>query len=65
MKKITASTIEEIIETDIVNLSPGMDIEDAATLMLEKGKYYCPVLEDEKLVGIFTKKDIVRSIAKS
>ncbi len=64
MKKITANKVRAIMETDIIKLSPDTEIEDAATVMIEKGLYYCPVLEDEKLIGIMTKKDIVRAIAR-
>jgi len=45
-------------------VSPQMPIEDLATLMVEKRVYYFPVVENEKLVGVVTKKDIVRSIAQ-
>jgi CBS domain-containing protein len=65
IKKITASKVSDILEKDIVTVSPEATVEDVATLMLEKGIYYCPVVEEEKLVGVVTKKDIVRSIAKS
>ena len=64
VKKITATKVGDILEKDIVILTPEMSIEDAATAMIEKSGYYCPVVEGEKLVGVITKKDIVRSIAK-
>ena len=52
------------MKKDIIILSPEMSIEDAATAMIEKASYYCPVVDGEKLVGVITKKDIVRSIAR-
>jgi len=64
VKKITASAVSEIMEKDMVTLSGNMTIEDAATLMLEKEVYYCPVVEKEKLIGVVTKKDIVKAIAQ-
>tara|TARA_B100000315_G_scaffold256537_1_gene302677 strand:+ start:670 stop:1122 length:453 start_codon:yes stop_codon:yes gene_type:complete len=64
IEKITANKVSEIMVSDIITLSEDMSVEDAATLMIEKGIYYCPVVRDEKLVGILTKRDIVRSIAK-
>ena len=64
VKKITATKTGDILEKDIVILTPEMSVEDAATAMIEKSGYYCPVVEGEKLVGVITKKDIVRSIAK-
>lgn len=65
MKKITANTVGAIMETDILRLSADTEIEDAATSMIEKDSYYCPVVEDEKLIGVVTKRDIVRAIARS
>lgn len=65
IKKISASKVSEIMEKNIVTISPEMEIEDAATLMLEKEIYYLPVVKNNKLEGVLTKKDIVRAIAKS
>lgn len=64
IKKITASTVSSIMEKDITTINPNIEIEDAATLMLEKEIYYLPVVDKDKLVGLITKKDIVRAIAK-
>jgi len=62
IKKIAASKVSEIMEKDIVTIPVDMKIEDVATLMLEKEAYYLPVLEDKKLAGVVTKRDIVRAI---
>jgi len=64
VKKITATKVADILEKDIVTLSSDMSLEDVATIMIEKEAYYCPVVDDGKLVGIITKKDIVRTIAR-
>jgi CBS domain-containing protein len=65
VKKITASSVEDIMETDIITVSVDMTLEDAATTMIEKGMYYLPVLNGTALVGVITKRDIVRAIAAS
>jgi len=62
--KVTAATVSQLMEEQVLSLSPAMTIEDAATLMIDKGMYYCPVLEEGKLLGVITKKDIVRAIAR-
>ena len=64
IKKITASKVSSIMEKNIATINPNIDIEDAATLMIEKEIYYLPVVDKDKLVGVITKKDIVRAIAK-
>ncbi len=62
--KVTASKVVDIMQKDFHTITPQMSVEDLATLMLEKRLYYFPVLEADKLVGVVTKKDIVRSIAQ-
>ena len=64
IKKITATKVSEVMEKDMAVLSPDTDISEIATLMIEKDTSYCPVLKGKKLVGVVTKRDIVRSIAK-
>ncbi|MDD5194208.1 MAG: CBS domain-containing protein [Candidatus Omnitrophica bacterium] len=64
IKKITASKVSSIMEKDVVTIYPNIEIEDVATLMIEKEIYYLPVVDKNKLVGVITKKDIVRAIAK-
>jgi len=64
IKKITASNVSSIMEKDMVTISPDTEIEDVATLMIEKEIYYFPVVDKDNLVGVVTKKDIVRAIAK-
>lgn len=65
MRKITATKVSDIIEKDVITVLVDTSIEDLATTMIEKNVSYCPVLKNEKLVGVVTKKDIVRSIARS
>jgi len=64
IKKITASTVSDIMEKDLTTASADTEIEDVATMMIEKEAYYLPVVDGDKLVGVITKKDIVRAIAK-
>ncbi|MFH1201639.1 MAG: CBS domain-containing protein [Candidatus Omnitrophota bacterium] len=64
IKKITADKVSSIMEKDTVTVYPDVEIEDAATLMIEREIYYLPVVDKDRLVGVITKKDIVRAIAK-
>jgi Mg/Co/Ni transporter MgtE len=64
IKKITASKVSSIMEKDMVTINSNTEIEDVATLMIEKEIYYLPVVDKDKLVGVITKKDIVCAIAK-
>lgn len=64
IKKITACKVADIMEKDVITISPETEIEQAATLMIEKEIYYFPVVDKDVLVGVITKKDIVKAIAR-
>ena len=64
LKKMAAITAEGIMEKKFVVLSPDTPVENVATMVVEQGLHYFPVTENGKLVGVVTKKDIVRAIAQ-
>jgi CBS domain-containing protein len=64
-KKMAALTVEEIMDRNAAVIRPDTLIEDVATMVVEEGKNYFPVLEGKTLAGVVTKKDIVRAIAQN
>lgn len=62
LRKALGATAGDVMTPDPIFVSPDDDIEEAATLMLEKGISRLPVVERGQLVGIITKRDIVRSL---
>jgi predicted transcriptional regulator len=64
MKKIASLTVSGIMEESMTVLSPETPVEEVATMIVEKGLHYFPVVENDKLAGVITKKDIVRAIAQ-
>ena len=62
LHKMLALTVEEAMAKDPVFVSPEATIEDVATLMVEKKFHTIPVVEDNKLVGIIGKEDVLRTI---
>ena len=53
----------DIMQADVITAKPELSIKDAARLMIEKGIGALPVVNDERrLVGIVTRRDIVRAI---
>ena len=57
--------VHEIYRTDMVVVPPSMIVSEAITLMRDKHTSYLIVLDSNKLVGIFTERDIVRCIVES
>jgi CBS domain-containing protein len=64
IKRISGTKVSDIAEKNVVILTPETSVEDVATIMVEKGKHYFPVMDHLKLVGVLTKKDLVRAIAQ-
>ena len=64
MKRMTGTTAGDIMETEVRTLSPDTLVEEVATMIVEEGIHYFPVMDNDVLVGVVTRKDIVRAIAK-
>ncbi|MBN1822856.1 MAG: CBS domain-containing protein [Endomicrobiales bacterium] len=64
LKKVSATTVSGIMEDNVTVLSPDTSVDEVATIMVEKGIHYFPVCENGKIVGVITKKDIVKAIAR-
>ncbi len=62
MKKIAASTVEEICSGSPKIVSPDTGLDEIATIMAEGNIHTIPVLDEEKLVGIIGKKDIIKTL---
>lgn len=62
LKKMVASTVEDIMVRKVVTVDEEASIREMATVMSEEGKDLLPVLREGKLIGIVGKEDIVRSM---
>ena len=51
-------TVDEIMSRDVVSAAPKDDIHDAALKMSQYGVRRLPVLENEKLTGMLSLKDL-------
>ncbi|WEG12153.1 CBS domain-containing protein [Pullulanibacillus sp. KACC 23026] len=58
-------TIKELMTKDVISVSPGQSIQEAAKLMSQYNVGALPVVENNQLKGIITDRDItLRSTAK-
>lgn len=62
IRMISMLTAGDIMSNHLLKLSSGDDASKAAKLMLEKEISGIPVVEDDELVGIITKTDIIKGI---
>jgi CBS domain-containing protein len=60
-----ASTAGDAMTSPAITISPDAHLALAASLITEEGVSRLPVVEDERLVGIVTRADLVQALARS
>ncbi len=63
-KKTFGAKVSDIMSTELITASPDATLTEVATLMADHQVNRVPVVEDGKLVGIVTRGDVVRAIAR-
>ena len=58
------TTAKAIMVTEVVTVDPCFTIEEAAKLMVEHDINMLPVVQDDKVVGILTRGDIIKALAE-
>ncbi|MBW6469652.1 MAG: CBS domain-containing protein [Methanosarcinaceae archaeon] len=61
---IGSRPIRDIMESEVYTISADSSIETASSMMIKHKVNRLPVLDDEKLVGIITRGDIIRGLAE-
>ncbi|MFZ1909655.1 MAG: CBS domain-containing protein [Burkholderiales bacterium] len=57
--------VSEIMERDPVSTSPEMEVNDLRRTMLESGARYLPVLQDDKLLGVISFRDVAKAVLEA
>ncbi|SHF11366.1 CBS domain-containing protein [Streptoalloteichus hindustanus] len=57
-------TVGEVMTTPVCAMPPGTDIVDLARAMLEEHVRSIPIVEGSRVVGIVTRRDLVRVLAR-
>ncbi|MEJ2655966.1 MAG: CBS domain-containing protein [Desulfobacterales bacterium] len=55
-------TVREIMNADLIRIGPEEDVEGCMELMSNKRVRHLPVFEDDKLIGIISIGDLVKTI---
>ncbi|MDH3327787.1 MAG: CBS domain-containing protein [Desulfobulbaceae bacterium] len=64
LKKMAASTAKDICNKKVISVTPVTPLDELATLMSENKVHTIPVLDNDKLVGIIGKTDIIRTLVQ-
>ena len=64
-QKARAVTVREAMTTPVVTISPHTSVAEAARRMSDLGIKRLPVVQDDKLVGIVSRTDLVRAFVRS
>jgi len=54
--------VKEIMESDPVTATPDMEVNDLRRTMLESGARYLPVMQDGKLLGVISFRDVAKAV---
>jgi predicted transcriptional regulator len=63
IKKMAGNTVQDICSKELVFVSEETRLDEIATIMANKKVHTLPVLQDDSLVGVIGKSDIIRSMA--
>ncbi|MGI8824036.1 MAG: CBS domain-containing protein [Chloroflexota bacterium] len=62
IRRILAVTAADLMTDRFVTIAPDRDVDEAATAMVDKHANPLPVVENETLVGIISRTDILRLV---
>jgi CBS domain-containing protein len=62
---VRPSRVGDVMSTRVVSARPDDDIADIARMMLVRGVHSVPVIDDGDLVGIVSRRDIMRAIVRT
>jgi CBS domain-containing protein len=63
LRKAVGALAKDVMTENPYTISPDAELEEAATLMVEKGISRLPVVENDRLIGIITRRDILKAIS--
>ena len=61
-KKLIATNARQIMTQEVVTISPEATLGEASTIMVNQGIKRLPVVEGDKMIGIVTRIDIIKTL---
>lgn len=63
LKKLAATRASEIMTTDVIAVSGDATVEQVAAMMVNHNIKRLPVIENDALIGIISRADIIKTMA--
>jgi len=63
LKKLAATKASEIMTTDVITVSGDAKVEQVAAMMVNHNIKRLPVIENDALIGIISRADIIKTMA--
>jgi CBS-domain-containing membrane protein len=64
VKRLTATKVGDICTRKVVTIKKDTSLVDIATIMSEKKVHLLPVVENNRVLGIVGKRDMVKAVAR-
>ncbi len=64
LQRMLATRVNDIYTRDPETITPGTQLSDIATMMIEKGAHFLPVMEDGRVIGIISRREILQAIVR-
>jgi len=64
VERISKTNIKDMMSTTVVAINPDADLFEAANLMEKYDVNRLPVIEEQKLIGIITRADLIRALVE-
>ena len=64
-KEIASSNVSDLMTKDVVTIESGNELGEVVRLMMEKGVNRVPVMKEGNIVGIVSRADIIKGLAKT
>jgi CBS domain-containing protein len=65
IRKMSALKVEDAMTKKVVSVAPDTGVNELATIMVEKKFHTLPVIENERLVGVVGKEDVLNTLLSS
>lgn len=62
LRRHVGATAADVMTKDVITIGPDATVTEAASLILDRDVKRLPVVEGDRLVGILTRKDLVRAL---